>query len=385
MGRGEFVAVEIDDLQVDVSNSIGGEEVVEVVGVGDGHGDVLAVVEEHDVLGAARLPSVAEVVALEGLEEAPREGRGGVGDRGGGVLEDGEGADLGVDFLAGVAFAVDPVVDVAEHGLGEDLLVGYAEAEELVVGEQDADGGAGHAGNGGVDELAVGLGDVVAAGSGEGVGEVDVGVLLRHEAQHGHGGLAALRVAGVEEGGVPAVAHGGQQLAGGEEGVDAGLGVDGGDAVGLVVVVGDAEAVVVGRHGDESAGGHARLHVQFAARGALVGAVDGEVIVEQHAAGRGLACDGAGEGDGAGEHDGVAVGVGGGVDEVVDLQARGAEGGGVGDVGLGKGQVGGRGLGFVVLAAGVEGQERGYEDERQADGFLVEEAVDRALFLLDGL
>lgn len=214
-----------------------------------------------------------------------------------------------------------------------------AEPEEFVVGQQHADYGAGHAGHLVAEKVAVGFGNVVGAGSGEGVGDVDVGIALSHKPDHPHRGLPALGIAGVEEHIVPGKAHGGKQTACSQEGVDAGLRIDSRDAVGLMMVFGDAEAIVVGRNGDQAAAYHALLHTQIATRGALVGSVNREMVVEHHAACRLASMHLWSHGDSAGKHDGLSEGVGGGVDEIIGHHAIGLIKHRVGDIGSGHGQV----------------------------------------------
>ena len=78
----------------------------------------------------------------------------------------------------------------------------------------------------------------------------------------------------------PLEAHISKELAGCEERIDTALGVGSRDAVGLRAGLGDAEAVVVGRNGDEWATSHDFLDAEVATGGTLVGTVDGEVVIE---------------------------------------------------------------------------------------------------------
>ena len=109
----------------------------------------------------------------------------------------------------------------------------------------------------------------------------------------------------------------GQKCFCGYQGIDAGLGVGAGDAIGLLLVLGGPEAIIVGRDGDESAARHEQLSPQLALRGALVGAIDGIVVVEQQPAGMLGASHLIADGDGSRKSDGLAIGVGGGILEVV--------------------------------------------------------------------
>ena len=223
---------------------------------------------------------------------------------------------------------------MAEEGLGEDAVARDTEAEEMVVGQQDADDGGGHSGNGVQNELAIGGGDVVGSCSGKGIVEMDVGIMFSNEPDDAHGGLSTLGIAAVEEVALPAVAHVGEKFARGNECVDAALGVGGRDAISLWLGLGDAEAVVVGGDGDERTASHDFLDAEVATRGALVGTIDGEVIVESQSFSGLMANDVVAKCDGAGEHHGVAVRVGGGIDEVVGHHVVGCVAHRIGDVGF---------------------------------------------------
>lgn len=81
---------------------------------------------------------------------------------------------------------------MAQQGFDEQVGVGVVEVEEVVVGEEDADDGAGHTGDGVLEEAAIGGRDVVGARTGEGVVEMDVGVMLGDKSHDTHRGLSAL-------------------------------------------------------------------------------------------------------------------------------------------------------------------------------------------------
>ena len=106
-------------------------------------------------------------------------------------------------------------------------------------------------------------------------------------------------------------------MLGGEQGIDSSLGVGLRDAVALVFRLCGAEAIVVGRNGDETQQREVSLLRQVPLRRTLVGTVDGVVVVEQQSLGVDAVFHLVAYGDGAGEHHGVAVGVLRGVDEVV--------------------------------------------------------------------
>lgn len=134
--------------------------------------------EEIDRFVATGCPAVAEIVLVKDREEV-------LGDVGievehswGDVVGNGMGIDHGVDFLSGVSFAQNPVVDMAKQRIDEYVGVWVVEVEEMVVGEQNAGNGAGHAGDGVLEETAIGGRDVVGACTSEGVIEMDVGVVL---------------------------------------------------------------------------------------------------------------------------------------------------------------------------------------------------------------
>ena len=176
----------------DVGGSVGDEELIEVLRVDGWDGDVLRVVEEIDGLVATGCPAVAEVIGLHRSQEA-------FGDVGlevehgrGEVVGHGVGVNQGINFLTCVSFAQNPFVDVAEYGFDEKVGVGDVEVGELVECQQDADDGARHAGEGVEQELAVGGREVVGARAGEGVVEMDVGVVLGDEPSDTHSGLPAL-------------------------------------------------------------------------------------------------------------------------------------------------------------------------------------------------
>ena len=81
---------------------------------------------------------------------------------------------------------------MAEEGLDEDAVARDTEAEEMVIGQQDADDCGGHSGNGVKNELAIGCGDVVGASTSVCVVEMNVGVTLGDEPDYAHGCLSAL-------------------------------------------------------------------------------------------------------------------------------------------------------------------------------------------------
>ena len=176
----------------DVGGSVGDEELIKVLRVDGWDGDVLRVVEEIDGFVAAGCPSVAKVVGFHCSQEAFGKVGLEVEHGRGKVVCHGVCLDEGIDFLTGVLLAQNPFVDVAQHGFDEKVGVGNVEVGELVECQQDADDGARHAGEGVEQELAVGGREVVGARAGEGVVEMDVGVVLGDEPSDTHSGLPAL-------------------------------------------------------------------------------------------------------------------------------------------------------------------------------------------------
>ena len=78
----------------------------------------------------------------------------------------------------------------------------------------------------------------------------------------------------------PLEAHISKELAGCEERIDTALGVGSRDTVGLRAGLGDAEAVVVGRNGDEWATSHDFLDAEITTGWTLVGTVDGKMVIK---------------------------------------------------------------------------------------------------------
>ena len=295
------------------------EEFDHLRGVGIRNTGVETVVDQTDVLAGAWNPARREVFALKGLHELKGLLALHVENDGGYPFGDVFGGKTGLHGIARVVFAEQVFADVAQRGLLEDVAGRDAQTVVFVVGEQRADDGGGHGGLTGADELAIGLADVVGTAAGNGMGETDVGVSLGTEPQHADGGLTALGVTEVEEEVAPLVAHVAEQLAGGKQTVDAGLGIGAGYAVGLIAVGGGPKAVVVGSHGNEPTAHHFEQDVDIAPRRALVFMVNGVMVVEHHATGLpALLLHLVAEDDGARLGDGVAVGIGARELDVID-------------------------------------------------------------------
>ena len=274
---GTAVVVEVEG---DVGGTMRGEVVIEIGGVDGWDSDVLCIVEEIDGFEGTGCPPLAQVVGLHSGKEPLRNGGLEIEHGGCDIVGHDKRADKGVNLLAGVAFAEHPFVDVAEEGFNEDAVARDSETEEMVIGKKNADDGGWHTCNGVKQELAVGGGNVVGASTGVCVVEMDVRVTFCNEPDYAHGSLSTLRVARVKDMVFPLEAHISKELAGCEERIDTALGVGSRDAVGLRAGLGDAEAVVVGRNGDEWATSHDFLDAEITTGWTLVGTVDGKMVIK---------------------------------------------------------------------------------------------------------
>ena len=141
------------------------------------------------------------------------------------------------------------------------------------------------------------------------MGDLDVGILLCAQPQHAHRRLAPLGISQVEEVVVQPVSQVLEQLACGQQGVDAVLRVRPPQAVGLVLVARGVEAVIVGGHGNHLAAHHLQHDAKVAPRRAVVLMVHREVVIQHHAPDVHVLPDLVAHDDGARHRHATAVGV----------------------------------------------------------------------------
>lgn len=103
----------VGHIERDIGNAVIDQEMVHVEGILDRHRDVCLVVEQQYTLISTGCPSLTDIVGAHGLEEALREGRVDVKHGRRDVVGHHERPHTLIDFLAGVAFAEDPLVEMA--------------------------------------------------------------------------------------------------------------------------------------------------------------------------------------------------------------------------------------------------------------------------------